>query len=310
MVGSNDRDRRATLERTPLFAGLNPEQLSEFARVAHETSAPAGSMIFEQGDAGDGFYIIRSGKVQVFRRGERGIETQLSILGPRESFGEMALLTGNSRSACVRAMEETHLIVLSKNEFDRILKDHPDASLSFVKQISEWLLRDEAHLQQATERIMHPSRISWSDFAFIAGVVLLCGLIFNTANPSGIRWIPKVYSHESISFVAAAEAIAARAEGAVIVDARPSNFYEERHIEGAISLPLPVFDFVYMMKFGEMRKNKPIIVYGRNISRRYDSEVAYRLVLRGHRDVSILENGVFAWEKQEDAMEAQENSES
>ena len=200
------------------------------------------------------------------------------------------------------------LRVLPKEEFDRILQGHPDVSLAFVKQMSEWLLRDEARLQTATERALQPPRFTWLDIAFIAAVVVLCGLIFNTANPNGLQWIPKTYAHDSVTFVSPEEGKAALDQGAVMVDARPSNFFDEEHIKGAVNLPLPVFDFVYMMQFGSMDKEKPIIVYGRNISRHYDSEVAYRLVLRGHRNVSIMKKGLSGWEKQQYPVAAQEDS--
>ena len=54
----------------------------------------------------------------MFRRDSDGFETELSVLGHGESFGEMALVTGEARSANVEAMEETHLMVLSKEQFE------------------------------------------------------------------------------------------------------------------------------------------------------------------------------------------------
>ena len=95
--------------------------------------------IFGQGDPGDRFYVIRSGKVRVFRRDSDGFETEFAVLGAGESFGEMALVTGEARSANVEAMEETHLMVLSKKQFESILTDFPGISLTFVKQMSDGL---------------------------------------------------------------------------------------------------------------------------------------------------------------------------
>ena len=131
-----------------VFEELPQEKWDDLTRaVEHRVVAPR-SIIFRQEDPGDSFYIIRSGKVRVYRRDSDGLETELSVLGPGESFGEMALLTGQARSANVEAVEETRLMVLSREQFERILKDFPDISLAFVKQMSERLLKAEKAIEK------------------------------------------------------------------------------------------------------------------------------------------------------------------
>ena len=118
--------------------------------VVYKVVAPF-TFIFGQGDPGDELYVIRSGKVRVFRRDSDGFETELSVLGAGESFGEMSLVTGEARSANVETMEETHLMVLSKKQFESILTDFPNVSLTFVKQMSEWLMRADRTIEAEME---------------------------------------------------------------------------------------------------------------------------------------------------------------
>jgi light-regulated signal transduction histidine kinase (bacteriophytochrome) len=89
--------------------------------------------------------------VRVFRRDSDGFETELSVLGAGESFGEMSLVTGEARSANVETMEEAHLMVLSKEQFELILRDFPNVSLTFVKQMSEWLMRADRTIEAEME---------------------------------------------------------------------------------------------------------------------------------------------------------------
>ena len=84
---------------------------------------------------------------------------------------------------------------------------------------------------------------------------------------------------------------------ALIVDAGPEGFYHKKHIQGAISVPLSVFDILYEVTFGEGEKAKKVIVYGGTISKLYDWELAGKLLLKGHTDVKVLEGGTAAWEK-------------
>lgn len=296
MGGKNEKESR--LSESPLFEGIPEEKLAEITRIAQEEVVPAHTIIFRQGDPGDSYYIIQSGKVRVFRKGREGVETDLSQLGPGESFGEMALLTGKPRSAYVEAMEETHLIVLPKDQFDRVLRDYPDVSLSFIKQISTMLLRDESRLERETERQFRAPSLSWLDFLVIFGVSLLFAIIFNLSNPNGISLLPKTFSDEAVSKVLSSLAMEKYQEGDVLfVDAMPSNFYEQRHIKGAINMPLALFDIMYMIEFSEVDKAKGIIVYGRTISRRYDEQVASKLILRGHKNTKILEGGLSTWKR-------------
>ncbi len=296
MSVSNEIENR--LSESSLFAGISKEKLAEVGKVFQKEIVPAHTIIFRQGDPGDKFYIIASGKVRVFRKGEKGVETDLSHLGPGESFGEMALLTGKARSANVEAVEETHLLILTKDPFDRILKDHPDISLAFIKQMSGWLLRDESMIEKEAERQFQTPGVSWVDFLVIIVVSLLCGITFNLVNPNGINIVPKSWSGEPVSRVSLSMAMAKHREGtALFIDARPANFYEKYRIEGAVNVPSALFDIMYMMELSDVDRMKDIIVYGRTISSLYDEYVARKLILRGYKSTMILKDGLSVWEK-------------
>ena len=71
----------------------------------------------------------------------------------------------------------------------------------------------------------------------------------------------------------------------------------QEHIAGAVNVPSDLFDLVYLMDLSHTDKEKEIIVYGRTISSLYDEQVASKLRLRGHKNVSTLAGGMSAWEK-------------
>jgi hypothetical protein len=83
--------------------------------------------LFEQGDPGDNFYIIFSGKVAVFTRKPNDIAdtfdyTFLTHLKEGDSFGELSLIYGAPRAATIRTVEATDLIVISKEVYDKVIK--------------------------------------------------------------------------------------------------------------------------------------------------------------------------------------------
>jgi rhodanese-related sulfurtransferase len=259
---------------------------------------PGKTLLFKRGDPGDSFWVIQSGKVRVFRRDDKGTEITFSELGPGKSFGEMALLTGEPRSASVETLEECRLMVLSKEQFDRVLKSHPDLSLSFIKQLSGWLKRDEQALESEAKRMSEPPKMAWFDFVILIGISVLFAFVFNQSNPNGVPLFPKMPSRGAIPAVSLSTAAEELKKGETLfVDAITANFYDKKHIKGAINMPLALFDLVYMMTLAEENKSRKIIVYGGTISRLYDLEVANKLILRGFKNTRVLEGGLSEWEK-------------
>ena len=284
--------------RSTVLDQLPHEKWAELTKAVENQVAAPRTIIFKQGDPGDKFYIIRSGKVRVFRKDPSGLKTELSELGVGESFGEMALLTGEARSANVEAVEETHLMVLSKEQFERILKDFPGITLAFVKQVSGRLLEADGVIEKEAQQQHQASQLSWLDVVLLIGVSVILAIVFNRSNPNGIPFLPDMPDKKAIHQVSAAQALEeVKERGALLVDAGPELFYEKKHIQGAVSLPLTLFDLAYSASFPEEEKKKEVIVYGGTFSKLYDWDLASRLLQRGHKDVRVLQGGMTAWEK-------------
>ena len=285
---------RILLENSVL-RDLPPEEIDYLARTVKIRVAAPGELIFEKGDPPDSFYIISSGRVRIFVRHEDRIERDLTVCGPGEYFGEVALLSGESRTASAMSVDEARLMVLTKEQFDRLLRYHPDLSRNFARQVRGWLLRDQEIIKQEADAVIRLSRVAWYDFALVIGISVLLAITFNISNPNGIPFFPQRPDPvPSISAVAAMEDY--RQGQTLVVDAMPGNFYQQRHIKGAINMTMALFNFVYLMSFSEEDKDKKIVVYGNTISRPYDLEIADKLQLRGYRNVKVLDGGLRAWE--------------
>lgn len=296
---SENDNRIDILASNPVFRDLPGETLEAIARAVQPLVVPQHTTIFREGDPADSLYIVCSGRARIFRKGEEQVEMDLAFPGPGESFGEMALLTGEPRSADVEVLEETHLLVLSKADFDRILRDFPDTSKVFFKEMRRWLIRDEKRLELEAREAYQASRVSWLDFLVMIVISAMLAVIFNYSNPNGIPLFPDFSDRTAIASINPSNAMEEVQGGdALILDAMPENFYQKRHIKGAVSMPLPLFDIVYMMTLADEDKEKRIIVYGDTISKQYDLELANKLLLRGYQNVRILEGGLEAWEKE------------
>lgn len=291
-------EKKKKLSETAVFRDMPADMLDKISMVVEDRVLPARSLIFKRGDPGESFWVILVGKVRVFRSDDQGVEITLSELGPGQSFGEVALLTGEARSASVETLEETQALVLTKEQFQQVLKSHPEVSLTFIKQLSGWLKRDEQALETEARRMATPPRMSWFDFVLLLGVSCLFAIVFNQSNPNGIPLFQKLPSKDMIPSITLSAALEEYKQGhTVFVDAMPAAFFDKRHIKGAVNMPLALFDIVYLMTFDEEDKTRRIIVYGRTISKLFDLEVANKLVLRGYKNTRVLEGALNDWEK-------------
>jgi putative ABC transport system ATP-binding protein len=119
------------LSQASVFRGLTPSTLADVAERMRRARFGTGTAIVRQGEAGDRFYLIRRGSVDVLQRSEAGAEERVATLGVGEFFGERALITGEPRNATVVAREEVEAYTLDKAEFQAAL----EASAPFKAQL-------------------------------------------------------------------------------------------------------------------------------------------------------------------------------
>jgi CRP-like cAMP-binding protein len=106
------------LQGMDLFMDLPDDELSKVARLLKEQKFGDNDLIFGQGDAGDALYVILSGRVRIATTDAFGRERVLAFYGPGEFFGDMAVLTGEPRSATATASTDLRLLQLRKDDFD------------------------------------------------------------------------------------------------------------------------------------------------------------------------------------------------
>ncbi|MCX5816688.1 MAG: ATPase, T2SS/T4P/T4SS family [Proteobacteria bacterium] len=133
-------DKMLCLKNTELFKSLSQEELQELVNRLKERVYPPNTAIVREGAPGDAMFIIKDGKVDIKKREQSmGIDMTIASLDGGACFGEMALLTGNPRSATVMATQATSVFVLEKKDFESLMKEHPSISMSLNKIVAERL---------------------------------------------------------------------------------------------------------------------------------------------------------------------------
>lgn len=126
-------------KKFPLFADLDDREITAIAAVAKTRRYAKDDVIFHADESGDVFCLIREGQVKVTMISPEGKEIILSILGPGEFFGEMALLDDEPRSATVVATENLDLVTIWRSDFLQILAENFSITRKVLAEISRRL---------------------------------------------------------------------------------------------------------------------------------------------------------------------------
>jgi CRP-like cAMP-binding protein len=114
----------ATLGKTELLGGLSHDDLARVASIVEEVAFPASTPIFARGDLARSFYVVAEGSVRIFVEDARG-EITLGVVGPFQTFGEMALFDAGPRAASAETVDPTVLLGIPRAGWLELLEREP-----------------------------------------------------------------------------------------------------------------------------------------------------------------------------------------
>jgi CRP-like cAMP-binding protein len=127
------------LKQAPLFAELSKKELTELASHAEDLEVPEGQAIVREGETGHEFFVILDGEIDVTAGGKH-----VATRGGGDFVGEIALLEETKRTATVTAKTPLHVMVLTRQDFRRLVDDNP----SVERKIMQALARRVIELSQ------------------------------------------------------------------------------------------------------------------------------------------------------------------
>ena len=144
------------LSTIPIFSKLEKRELTLMENTIHIRNYAPDEIVFNEGDIGSGMYLIRSGKVQIYKLDSLGQERELASLEAGDFFGEVALTTSRPRNAAARTTEATVLIGLFRSDFLDTVRRHPIPAAKILiglnRVISDRLMQCSDQLDELNQR--------------------------------------------------------------------------------------------------------------------------------------------------------------
>lgn len=125
-----------SIKLSRLFQDLPETSVAQLAMRMSRRHVPAGQRLFRAGDHGTSFYIIQEGDVTISISTPTGQEITLALLGPGDSFGELALLDDEPRSATATVTQDSQLLTLQRNDFLEVIQTEPAALTAFLSNLA------------------------------------------------------------------------------------------------------------------------------------------------------------------------------
>ncbi len=144
-VLDDDDDWMAQLLQAEALINLPPENIQAMFMQLEEVPLKAGNEVVREGEQGEYFYLLRAGKAKVMATDNSGKTKVVAELGPGDSFGEEALISGGKRNATVTMLTDGILMRLEQENFDRLMKEPLinwvtyDEAVDIVKNGGTWL---------------------------------------------------------------------------------------------------------------------------------------------------------------------------
>ncbi len=124
------------LKTIPLFSNLESEYFSKIIDLIKLVKFEKGQYIFNEGEPGDGFYIVDTGEVKIFKISFEGKEQILHIYGPGKAFGEVPVFEGNNFPASAMAMKKSQIIFIPRDKFVNLISNTPGLAMNMLGVLS------------------------------------------------------------------------------------------------------------------------------------------------------------------------------
>lgn len=133
-----------------ILNGLAEEEAERVLAAARRRHYAREEVVFHEGDPGDTLHLVESGRFAVRIATQYADEAILTVVGPGEFFGELALLTpGAPRSATISALEQAATLALHADDFRRLRREHPEVIEVLIAVMATQVRRLSRHLVEA-----------------------------------------------------------------------------------------------------------------------------------------------------------------
>jgi len=155
-----DVDKKISyLQMVDIFQGLSREEMKEMDRTTTMSTCRRGKIFYQPQDSSEVLFILKKGRVQLYRLSPEGKKLVVATIGPGTIFGEMAIIGQGMHNAFAEAVEDCLLCVMSRHDVERLILSKPSVALRIMNVLAERLNKAESQLEDMAFKSI-PTRLA------------------------------------------------------------------------------------------------------------------------------------------------------
>jgi CRP/FNR family cyclic AMP-dependent transcriptional regulator len=135
------------LTELTVFQDLSPREMQELNRITTMSTVPRGRVFYRPEEPGEVLFILKEGRVQLYRISPEGKKLVITTLGPHTLFGEMALLGTKMHNTFAEAIDDCLICVMSRTDLERLILNKPQVALRILEVTGKRLREAEERLE-------------------------------------------------------------------------------------------------------------------------------------------------------------------
>ncbi len=172
------------LSNIQVFRDLSPTELAAMDQQITMSTCETGRIFYMPEDTGEVLFLLKKGRVQLYRIAPNGKKLVVATLGPGAIFGEMSLVGQGMHNTFAEAVDECLLCVMGRADVERLIREKPDVAFRFVEAMGSRLQDLETRLE---------------DIAFKSIPARLSHLLLEIASQQGNSKVVTGYTHQDLS---------------------------------------------------------------------------------------------------------------
>jgi len=145
-------EKLSYLSTIEIFRDLTLNELAEMDRQITMSTCEPGKIFYVPEDSGEVLFLLKKGRIQLYRLSPEGKKIVVATLGPGAIFGEMSLVGQGMHNTFAEAIDECMLCVMSRPDVERLMREKPEVALRFMESLGTRLNDVERRLEDLAER--------------------------------------------------------------------------------------------------------------------------------------------------------------
>src|SRR5512136_3126398 len=141
-------DKIGYLRMVDIFRDLSEAEVQEIDRATTITTAHRGKILYMPEETGEVLFMLKEGRVQLYRISPEGKKLVIATIGPGTVFGEMAFIGQGMHNSFAEALEDCVLLVMNRDQVERLLVTKPPVALRIFESLGHRLKEAESRLEE------------------------------------------------------------------------------------------------------------------------------------------------------------------